>query len=143
MFGSITRLSRSLPLLVMALDTIAHRLTAVLEAWDSVGPIQDRVRSLELELGKWEAEMEAQMTRAESRFSAARSAEERTKRVAASVRAFESSNEGEEDVDRRQLDLLAAYAPTGSEEPVQPVPEIMEIDPKAAARNAKFQLRHG
>lgn len=91
--------------------------------------VHERLDALDLSRAKWEAEVEAMMTKAESRFSAARAAEERNRRGRRQAEDDDDDAEGELDFDALPAHYQAAlqgHARAGDEEGVQPVQ--MELD---------------
>jgi len=81
MFKHIRELSESTRELARAVRDWATAVSQVLELWDSYGTLRDRVAALEITLVQTVAGAEALAIKAESRFKAARSAEERGKGV--------------------------------------------------------------
>jgi len=92
----------------------------------------------------WEAKMEAELLRAESKYGAARNAEERE-------RSMKKVNHAEspEDSPERQEEIFEAYramglgvqpgnAPGGEAAELQPVYEDVAPDPKTQALRMKF-----
>lgn len=121
---------RQLPEALRAIAEHLHVLCKLVEAYlqeiQEHGGVEDRVDALERTLGKWEGEMEAQLTRAESRFAAARASEERTRHLAKSIggdddEALAGDEEGEDGLEEYVRLLQESDATGGEEEGVQPV----------------------
>jgi len=138
MFKQLRVLSGTVEGLAATMKHISEVLPKLLESWDRVGPLQERLTELERVRHQWEADMDAQMTRADSRFKAARSAEERTRIMADNAQAPDDGAEGEEDLRAQYLELLRRNGEAGGDEAVHQVSDRVAIDPKTRALQAKF-----
>lgn len=89
------------------------------------GTLQDRVQALEGSQEIWEAKVEAEFIRIDSRARAARSAEER-------VRSAQARLDLEEEAAQE------IHAPESLEEGVFPVRDVVEVDPSQIVIRRKF-----
>lgn len=139
MFKSLRELSATLQRLVEGVEAVAAHLSALLAVWSTQGTLEARLEALEGSRQHWEAVQEANELRVESRFKAARSAEERARTMANHARTLAGDENGEEDGQlERAIELLRPHVEPGGEEAVPDVPEILALDPKAHARRAKW-----
>jgi len=138
MFASIKALSASAQALAVALEHIGTVLPDVLEAWKSVEPLEQRLAELERGRSQWEAQVEAEFVRAESKFKQARNAEERTRTMAANAKALADSDEGEDAVRDEYLEFLRSNGEAVGDEGLPTLPTPVAVDPKARAIAAKF-----
>lgn len=124
----------------VGLDRIAGLLAALVEREGSAD-LADRVDALERSRALWEAEIEGEAQRAESKFRLARAAEERTRAMARSV-TEEGDDEGLDDIPEQYRRLLSERdGEGGSEEGLQPVREVVgpsRQERKNALRRYKF-----
>lgn len=116
----------SLQAIAAALDTLNALLSEGIREASGVAGFEDRLGTLERELDKREAQAEATLERAQSKFASARAAEERARGFANAQKRPDNGDEGD-DVDQEQLDayleaIQQGYDPTGPAEGVQPVP---------------------
>lgn len=138
MFRSLRSLSEALHSLSSSLQSISDLLPEVLQAVSTHEPLEERLAELERDRHQWEARVEAELVRADSKFKSARAAEERTRTMTAHERADEDGAESEEDLGARYLELLQRNAQAGADETVQSVPEGVAVDAKTRALQAKF-----
>lgn len=112
-----------------ALDRLVPALIKALAVSAAHGDLEDRLASLERELQTWEARVEGDMMRAESRFRAARSAEERTRHA---QRADEDDEEGDDGLEAFRDILQAGNVERGPEEGVLDMPS--GVDGRASTK---------
>lgn len=134
-------LSETLQRLVDALDTIGHHLAEVLTRWDSQGEHSDRLLKLEMSRDAWEAQVEAEFLKADSRYKAARSSEERARTMVTHAEAFAGDDEGDEDGLRAIQELLAENAEGSEDGQVPELREVVAVSPKVRAQQLKFMRR--
>lgn len=112
------------------LSGLRSDLSALLEALGAspagLEGVEDRLEDLERSRALWEAEVEGVLLQAENKFKAARSSEERTRRLAESA---EFDEDGLDELPERIQELYRRDEAGGPEEGVQPVPEGMEPPP--------------
>jgi len=138
MFGFVRDLSGSISALQGSLVHVSEVLDRVLGAWDSQGPLQERLAELERNRDQWEAAMEALQMRADSTFKSARSAEERTKTLARNAEALAGGEEGEDGISDEFIELLRRNAEAGAGEEVHTLPAGVAVNSRTAALNAKW-----
>lgn len=138
MFGIPSKRSDALNDLVRVVEEISVILGRVLHNLDEQGPLEGRVADLERSRSQWEAEVEAEWTRAESKFKAARSAEERTRSMETHAKALAGSEDGEDGITEEYRELVRLNAEAGADEALHLVPASVAITPKARALQAKF-----
>lgn len=128
-----------------ALGACVAVLEAGLTVRSETSDFEQRLAALEREITKREAEAEATLVQAESRFKAARAAEERARHHA---RTAEVAGEGEEDLSPEEI--AAAYeeaglplgdAEVGPEEGLHPLPSRMER--RRASKSNALELKFG
>lgn len=133
--------SRSVDGLVTVLESIAESLMAIRKDWNIREPLEARLLELEQSRTLWEAGMEAELVRAESRFSAARGAEERARGLAkGKAKSASSSGDGPDDVTEELIEAIRRNAEASAGEQLPLVPEVVAVSGKAAARSYKFGL---
>ena len=144
---SMFRLIRDLSEAVQSLASSARHLTDLLpqmiQAYAVTEPLEERLAELERGRQLWEARVEAELLRADSKFKAARSSEERTRTMAAHAEALSSSDDGEEGIPPEYRELLRLNGEASEEVAVQPVSASVAPTPKARALQAKFGRVNG
>ena len=138
MLKIVRRLSGSLAGLVSELEHISGLLFSVLQRLETFGPLEDRLAELERTRNQWEAKVEAELIRSDSRFKQARAAEERTRTMAANAEALSSSDEGEDSFRDEYLEFLRRNGEGVEPGAVQAMPAPLAVDPKTRAIQAKF-----
>lgn len=141
---------------LQALSRALDRGVTALERWVETRPmshqLQERVESIERELQQWEAQVEAELLRAESKFKQARNAEERARGMKDRAEALSNADagaeegEGEGELDLEDLPpayrqaLLELDAEERPEEGVQPMYQGVEGRQagREHAKNVKF-----
>jgi len=136
------RFLRELPASLQSLNTTLRLISAILpEILENVRvyePLEKRLAELERGRSQWEATMEAELLRSDSKYKASRAAEERTRTMAANAEALASSDEGEESISEEYLELLRRNAEGVPDEAVHQVPAPVAVDPRTRALQAKF-----
>ncbi len=127
MFKAIRELSACLHLLVEVHQDLSVHVKHILETWTEEGTLRERVLALEQTIHVERAEAEAIAIEAESRFKAARSAEERARHIlktaeAATAKLGEGDEEGTDRAIERYLDLQESDDRGSEDNGVQPVP---------------------
>jgi len=117
---------------------VSDLLPLVLDRWEEVSPLESRLSELERDRHQWEARIEAEMMRAESRFKQARSSEERTRTLATNAEALAGGAEGEDDVANEYLEFLRRNGEAGTAPELQSMPAPVAVDAKTRAIQAKF-----
>ncbi len=138
MFRFLRSLPEALQALAMALRSISELLPEILDHFRIYEPLEDRLAELERGRSQWEATIEAELLRVDSKYKASRAAEERTRTMAANAEALSSGEEGEDGVAAEYLELLRSNAEAGADEAVHQVPASVAVDPKTRALQAKF-----
>ena len=138
MFRVFRELSGAIRGLVIVLKHISEVLPEVLEAFRVYEPLEERLSELERGRHQWEAGVEAELLRSDSKFKAARASEERTRTMAANAEALAGSDEGEEGLDPQYLELLRQNAEGVPDEGLHQMPAHVAVDPKTRALQAKF-----
>lgn len=138
MFRKLKGISDALQSLVAALWSIAEGLQGVLAAWEAEGGLRERVDQLEMSRARWEAEIEGEMVKVESRFKAARASEERTRHLMRSNEDHEGDEEGEGALEAYFEAVAANHAQGGAPKGVQPVHQAVAPRGKDLARRFKF-----
>ena len=138
MFPSLRQLSEAVSAMVKTMAATNQTLEEIQKGWEVHGPLKERLEALERDRDTWEAQMEAELLRVQSAFKAARNAEERTRTMTANARAAEGGDEGEEEVGAEYLELLRRNAEAGADEALRQVPEVLAVDAKTRALQAKF-----
>lgn len=126
MIAALKRLPESLQELVATLAAVAVLLREIKEQWSQARGVQARVEALETEQAKWHAQVEAELVRVESRYKAARSAEERARTLERHAEARNGATdldeEGEGDLPPEYANLLRqGYGAPSEDEAVQPM----------------------
>jgi multidrug resistance efflux pump len=141
MFKNIKRLSSSVQELTEGLTQLILILSerpqdATMDT-DSLA----RLDALEVRQSVWEAEMDAQLIKADSKYKSARNAEERSRTMA---KRNEETGEGSEDgvaeiqAALEQIHLQNSHVEGSEENGVQHVRPNMGLGPKETALRAKF-----
>ena len=139
MFGNLRSLSAGVQDLAAALRHISEVLPEVLTALETAEPLETRLAELERARSQWEAQVEAELLRADSKFKQARNAEERTRTMAANAKALADSDEGEDAVRDEYLEFLRGNGEAAGDEEVPTLPAPVAYDPSARAIAAKFR----
>lgn len=127
------QLSESLQRGVTVLEDVKVRLDWLLEGRGEDAALEDRVAALERAQDRWQAKVEAEMTRVEARFKAVRASEERARALA--HQAAEAGGLDAEELEDLPPDIAALYAAHGAggrDGGVQPVSEDLEGPPGEA-----------
>jgi len=122
----------------VSLKHIASVLPEVLSALQITKPLEARLVELERGRSQWEAQIEAELIRSDSKFKQARNAEERTRTMEANARALSSSDEGEDAVRDEYLEFLRRNGEAVGADAVHPVLPPVAVDAKTRALQAKF-----
>lgn len=136
----------ALPRLTALLEALVGVLSEAAQRVQGADQLEGRVDDLERGLSQVYAEAEALVTRAESRFGAARAAEERARGMERRAQALSGGDEGDEEgaapLDAYLRALQDGHAPGGQEEGVQPVHQAVEppLDGKELARRRKYGM---
>ena len=138
MFKDLRSLSESAQAVASALFHISEVLPEVLSALQTVEPLEDRLAELERGRSQWEAEVEAELLRSDSKFKQARNAEERTRTMAANAKALADRDEGEDAVRDEYLEFLRSNGEAAGDQRLPTLPPPVALDPKARAIAAKF-----
>lgn len=137
MFKSIKAASASIQGLTDGVAGLCKLLETHLERTAASGSLADRLDALELSRATWEAEVEAELTRADTRFKSARNAEER-------ARALGKKHETDADLFGDQGEAEPPAVPGGNVEiseaqGMQPLHLGMEeVSPKTHRLRYKF-----
>lgn len=120
--------------LVQALRTVAERLQV-----DQLEQLEPRVQALETSRALFEGEVAGALLKVESRFNAARAAEERVR-----VKTRKRGDEDEEadlgvDAEAAASELARAYAQRGAGAQLQSVPQAVAPDARASIRARKWR----
>ncbi len=116
-----------------ALHRVAIALQAVAESQRDHAPSVERLDELERNRSIWEAEIEAGMLKADSKYKAAANAEARTRKQLEKLDPFDE--EGEE----VPVGIPPQYADLGAAEGLPAVyPDLGVLSPKELARRMKF-----
>lgn len=137
MFKSLRQVSEGLRGLVIATDRVDQTLRDIHSGWDLQGPLLERIETLERAREGWEAQMEAELLRVQSSFKAARSAEERTRTMAAHAEALSGGDEGEEALNEYR-EFLRTNGEGVPPVALPQVPAPLAVDAKTRAIQAKF-----
>ena len=136
------RFFRSLPEAVHrvgdGLRLISDILPEVLESLRIYEPLETRLAELERGRSQWEATVEAELLRSDSKYKASRAAEERTRTMMTNAEALAGSDEGEESLSEEYLELLRRNAEGVPDEAVHQLPAPVAVNPKTRAIQAKF-----
>ena len=143
MFKVIRVLSDSIQAQSHELRKVCLILEDVLTALSEKGPLEDRLAELERARHQWEARVEAEMVRIDSRFKAARGSEERARNMEANAEALTGSDDGEEGIPQEYLDFLRRNGETSQEVAVQSMSESVALTPKVRALQRKFGRVNG
>jgi len=138
MFKLFRQLTESLHALRIAIQSISAILPEVLESLRIYEPLEARLAELERGRSQWEATVEAELLRSDSKYKASRAAEERTRTLAANAEALASSDESEEGLSEEYLELLRRNAEGVPDEAVHQLPAPVAVNPKTRAIQAKF-----
>lgn len=142
MFKAVRELSEAVDRVSEVGLTLCAQLNALLELSEDKGNLQVRVAELERSREQWEAHTEAETTRSDSAFKAARAAEERARTMRRHAEALSGSEDGEGDDALRSIaELLKTDGEAGSQVEVPDVPEDVVTDAKALGRQAKFGMK--
>lgn len=128
MLRFLRQLPAALQELAAVLNRLLHALSALLDRWEEGEGVEARVRALELSRATWEAEIEALGTKVESRFKAARAAEERARSHAekAEAVAAEGDPEGEDPFEEWLKFIQEGNAQGGAPDGVRPLRGVLE-----------------
>lgn len=150
MIDAIKRLPEAIQEVGHYLRALVEVLTAIHDSLQVDGPTTDRLEDVERRMRLLEADMEATLQKAESRYKAARSAEERSRTMERHAEEIQEavgfSEEGEEEIPEEYLQLLRERDGAGSpEEGMQPLPPGMEHDSQGyrAPRDTAKDLKWG
>lgn len=138
MFAILRGVSGSLTGLVSELEHISGLLSKVLERLETFGPLEDRLTELERDRNQWEAKVEAEFIRSDSRFKQARAAEERTRTMVANAETLQSGDEGEDTFRDEYLEFLRRNGEGVEAGGLQTVPAAVAVDARTRALQAKF-----
>jgi len=140
MLKTLREFSGSLSGLVATMDRVDQTLREIRSGWEVQGPLLERLEALERARDGWEAQMEAELLRVQSAFKAARSAEERTRTMAANAEALSSGDESaRDDVLRNEyLEFLRLNGAPGEAGEVPAVPAVVALSAKTRALQAKW-----
>jgi len=126
---------------IRELPEVIRNLTVAIQAATDAkleeGPAEERLEALERSRASWEATMEAEGLRADSRYKAAAASESRSRTQARHAERLLDpfAEEGDEVEDG----IPPRHAPLGNGEPVQPVQEDLALlTPKQLALRMKF-----
>lgn len=122
---------------ITRLPDAIHRLAVAIHALSDVqaqnAPGTERLDELERNRAIWEAEVEAGLLKADSKYKAAAAAESRAKRQVDKLDPF--AEEGDQEPDG----IPAEYVGFGENETLQPVrPDLGLLSPKQLALRMKF-----
>ena len=141
MFKTIKRLSDT----IQKLEEAVTQLNIQLWEGPQTGPTDTesaaRLDALEVRQSVWEAEIEAQLVKADSKYKSARNAEERSRTMA---KQNEETGEGSEDgmaesqEALQQIQLQNHHVAGSQENGMQHMRQNLGIHPKATALRAKF-----
>lgn len=141
MFRAFRGFTDAVQSLVIVLQGLASLLSRHLKVQEASGTLRERVDDLERTRAQWEAQVEADMLKAESKYSSVRNAEERTRKMAKVYEAAGEGDEGGEDSGvaeaLRQL-ILQGNVDTGEDQELPAVHPSLEFDGKSQALNAKW-----
>lgn len=119
--------------------TVLSRIGDLLEEYNSKlgeeGPLAEDVQSLKLGMALWEAEMEAEKSKANTSYKAARASEERARTMKRSYGSSEGDLEGEDEMREayEKLGLLPqGDAEAGDLEEVPGVHPVVESEPRSS-----------
>lgn len=156
MFSSIRGLLASLQRLITAIESLSAFIGQLVEIASEGGELTDRVKELEESRTTWEttwqaervlfeAKLEGDQAKAQSKYQAARNAEERAKTMAnASADDGDLASEAGVLEAYRQLGWVPAGDVDGSEaDEVSPLHEGVGVGPKSSALRAKFRTLRG
>ncbi len=141
MFKTIKRLSDT----IQDLTEGVTQLIAMLSELPQVSTTDDgalaRLDALEVRQSVWEAECEAQLVKADSKYKSARNAEERSRTMAKrDAETSEGSEDGMAEIQEalEQIHLQNQHAEGSQENGVQQLRPDLGSHPKATALRAKF-----
>lgn len=134
----LRHLSEALQSLASSLQSISELLPEVLQAWKIHEPLERRLAELERDRHQWEATMEAELLRSDSKYKSARAAEERTRTLESNAKALAGGDDREDDVTEQYLELLRSNADASPDAAVPQVPNSVAVNPKTRALQAKF-----
>jgi hypothetical protein len=141
MFKTIKRLSDTIQALTEGVTQLIVMLSELPQGSTTDTESAARLDALEVRQSVWEAEIEAQLVKADSKYKSARNAEERSRTMA---RRDAETSEGDEDgvaelqAALEQIQLQNQHAEGSQENGVQPMRQNLGIHPKATALRAKF-----
>jgi len=141
MFKNIKRLSESVQDLTEGVTQLILMLSELPQNAPTDTDSMARLDALEVRQSVWEAEMDAQLIKADSKYKSARNAEERSRTMA---KRDEETGEGSEDgvaeiqEALQQLQLQNSHVEGSQENGVQHVRPNLGVHPKATALRAKF-----
>ena len=138
MIAILRGVSGSLQGLVSELEHISDLLSRVLERLETFGPLENRLAELERDRNQWEAKVEAELIRSDSKFKQARAAEERTRTMVENAEALSSGDDGEDSLRDEYLEFLRRNGEGVEALPMQSVPAAVAVDSKTRALQAKF-----
>jgi len=134
--SEIRRLPGAIHDLAFGVAQCAVRLETLIKLQDENGPSDERLEALERSRARWEAEMEAQLLKADSTLKSASNAESRSRTMLrhAEKHADPFAEEGEE----VEAPVLGLDDPRIEEERLLPVPMDLASNNKAHALRAKW-----
>ena len=138
MFRFFRQLPEGVYQLASGLRAIEVILREVLDNLRIYEPLEQRLADLERGRSQWEATVEAELLRSDSKYKASRAAEERTRTMAANAEALSSSDESEDGISEEYLELLRRNAEGVPDEAVHRLPVGVAVNPKTRAIQAKF-----
>lgn len=141
MFKNIKRLSDSVQELTEGVTQLIVMLSELPQSSTTDDGSLARIDALEVRQSVWEAEMDAQLIKADSKYKSARNAEERSRTMA---KQNEETGEGSEDgmaeiqAALEQIHLQNQHVEGSQENGVQQLRPDLGSHPKATALRAKF-----
>ena len=141
MFKNIKRLSESVQELTVGVTELILMLSELPQAPPTDSTSAARLEALEVRQSVWEAEMDAQLIKADSKYKSARNAEERSRTMA---KQNEETGEGNDDgvaelqAAFQQLQLQSEHGEGSQENGVPPVRQNLGFGSKETAMRAKF-----
>jgi len=141
MFKNIKRLSESVQDLTEGVTQLIVMLSELPQNSTTDDGALARIDALEVRQSVWEAEMDAQLIKADSKYKSARNAEERSRTMAKQNEEIgEGSEDGMAEIQEalQQIHLQNQHAEGSQENGLQHVRPDLGIHPKATALRAKF-----
>jgi hypothetical protein len=137
MFASIRQASAAIQDLRQGVDELCKLIGTHLQQTSDAGSLADRLDALEISRATWEAEIEAEFTRAETKFKSARNAEERA-RALGKKRDYQADIFGDES-EEEQAGIPPVNVGISPEEGLQPLyMDVEKPNPKALALRYKY-----